>query len=145
MYKIYLKKDISSELLLKEILKEYNLDEEILLNSYGKPYIKSNKIYFNISKSKPYTVCVISDKNIGIDFEKITLKPRVIKKVCTKEEQKQIKTATDFTIMWTKKESYVKYLGMGLSYGLINVDTTQIKKYKILKIKDYYLTIYQGE
>ena len=47
-----------------------------------------------------------------------------------------------FTIFWTSKESYVKLLGIGIGYGLKNVDTTKLKeKIIIKKYNNYILTI----
>lgn len=145
MYKLYIEKNTSSRELLNKVLTELNIKDEIIYNEYGKPYLKSNKVYFNISHSYDYTVLVISSEEIGVDIEKIRIRKNVIDRACTEEEKKLIKTADDFTIMWVKKESYVKYLGKGLSYGLKNVDTLKLKKYQIKKYKDYYIAIYGDE
>lgn len=145
MIKLYIEEGVSSRNLLKKVLKENDIDEEIIYNEYGKPYLKNNEIYFNISHKDNYTVLVTSKKEIGIDIEKITFKKRVLNKIANDEEKKLIKNAEDFTKLWVKKESYVKYLGMGLSYGLKNVDTLKLKKYKIKKYQDYYIAIYGDE
>ena len=145
MYKLYIEKNISSSSLLKKVLDEYEITDDIVYNDYGKPYLKNNEMYFNISHSFDYTVLVISSKEVGIDIEKITMRKNVIDKICTLEEKKQINSASDFTIMWVKKESYVKYLGMGVAYGLKNVDTLKIKDFIIKKIDDYYISIYGGD
>lgn len=142
MNKLYIEKNITSEDLLAKVCKEYNIDKKIIYNEYGKPYIKDNPIYFNISHSGDYTVLAISDQEIGIDIEKITMREKVIKKVCNEEEKKLIKTQEDFTLMWVKKESYVKYLGIGLAYDLINVDTLKLNFY-IIKFDNYYISIYK--
>ena len=145
MYKLYLEKSISSKDLLDKVLKENNIQDEIIYNDYGKPYLKNNEIYFNISSSYEYTALVISDKEVGVDIEKINYKKRIINRICTEEEAKTIKTKDDFTIIWVKKESYVKYLGVGISYGLKNVNTLKLNNFIIKKIDDYYLSIYLGE
>lgn len=145
MYKLYLEKNISSKDLLDKVLKENNIQDEIIYNDYGKPYLKNNEIYFNISSSYEYTALVISDKEVGVDIEKINYKKRIINRICTEEEAKTIKTKDDFTIIWVKKESYVKYLGVGISYGLKNVNTLKLNNFIIKKIDDYYLSIYLGE
>lgn len=145
MYKLYIEKNISSKELLKKVLDEYGIKDEIVYNAYGKPYLKNNELYFNISNSHEYTVLVISSKEVGVDIEKITMKERVIDKVCNDNEKKLIKTEEDFTLMWVKKESYVKYLGIGLAYGLKNVDTLKLKNFIIKKFKDYYIAIYKED
>ncbi len=145
MYKLYIEKNTSSQKLLNKVLTELNINDEIIYNEYGKPYLKSNKVYFNISHSFDYIVLVISSKEIGVDIEKIRMRRNVIDKVYTEDEKKLINNADDFTLMWVKKESYVKYLGKGLSYGLKNVDTLKLKRYQIKKYKDYYIAIYGDE
>ena len=140
MYKIFIEKNTSTKALLDKVLKRLNISDEIIYNEYGKPYLKSNKIYFSLSDSKEYTVCAISDKEIGVDIEHITYKDKVIKKVCTEEEMKDIKTPEDFTIMWVKKESYSKLIGLGLSYDLKKIDTNK-NKFDIFKKGDYYIGV----
>ena len=61
------------------------------------------------------------------------------------EEKRIIKTPEDFTIIWVKKESYVKYLSIGLTYGLKNVDTLKPYNFIIKKIDNYYISVYLGE
>ena len=141
MYKIFIEKNITTKELLKKVLKEYNIDYDLVYNEYGKPYLKNNKLYFNLSDCDNYSVCVISDKEIGVDIEKITYKKRLLKKICTDEEISLIKNEDDFTKLWVKKESYVKYLGVGLSYGLKNVDTLKLKNIEVLKHDNYYIGI----
>ncbi len=145
MYKLYIEKNISSRDLLNKVLKEYQITDEIIYNKYGKPYLKNNEYYFNISHSGIYTVLVIASSEVGVDIQKITMKEKVIDRICTEEEKKMINTPDDFTIMWVKKESYVKYLGIGLEYGLENVDTLKNNNFIIKKIDDYYLSIYIKE
>lgn len=142
MIKLYIKENIKSEELLKEVFKEFNITDEIIYNEYKKPYLKNNSYFFNLSHSNNVTVCALSDKEIGIDIEAITMKEKIIKKICNENELKQIKNADDFTKIWTKKEAYVKYVGIGLSYGLENVDTTKLK-FTTKKYKDYYISIYE--
>ncbi len=145
MYKLYIEKNISSEKLLKKVLDEYNIKDEIIYNEYGKPYLKNNEVYFNISHSGIYTVLVTSSSEVGVDIEKIAMHEKVMAKVCTDEEKKLIKNAEDFTKIWVKKESYVKFLGIGLSYGLKNVDTLKNNNFIIKKIDDYYISIYMED
>lgn len=141
MYKIFIEENISTNDLLKKVLKKYNIDYDLTYNEYGKPYLKNNELYFSLSDCDNYSVCVISDKEIGVDIEKLTYKERVLKKICTPEELKLVKNKDDFTKLWVKKESYVKYLGIGISYGLKNIDTLKLKNVKVIKYKDYYIGI----
>lgn len=87
-------------------------------NKYGKPYILGEK-HFSISHTKTALVIAISDNEIGIDIQEIS-KPseRLIKKVLNESEMQQVQKSTspskEFTKLWTKKESYVKYNGTSI-------------------------------
>ena len=143
MYKLYIEKNISSKELLNRVLKELNINDEIIYNEYGKPYLKNNEIYFNISHSKEYTILGISSSEIGVDIEEIKpIRENVVNKVCTDDEKKLIKNDEDFTLIWVKKESYVKWNGMGIGYGLKNVDTTKITNFIIKRLDNFYISVY---
>ena len=141
MYRLFIEKNISSEDLLKKILKKYHIEYDIFYNENRKPYIKNNPIYFNISHSGEYIVIVVSDKEIGVDIQEVTLKDNVVDRVCTESEKKQPITPEYFTKLWVKKESYVKKLGIGLNFGLQNVDTTIIDTFDIYKVDNYYISV----
>ena len=137
MYKLYISRNIPT----CDLLRKHNLNNEIIYNKYGKPYFKDNPIFFNVSHSGKYAVLAVSDKEIGVDIQKITYKAKIINKICNENEKKLIKNANDFTKIWVKKESFVKMVGQGLSYGLINADTQTINNIKIKKYKNYYIAI----
>lgn len=141
MYRLFIRKNISSEELLKEILKKYHIEYDIFYNEYGKPYLKNNSIFFNISHSGDYIVCAVSDREIGVDIERITLKEMLIDRICTENEKKYPMTAENFTKIWVMKESYVKMLGTGVGYGLQNVDTTRLDNVDIYLKDNYYIAV----
>lgn len=127
--------DYQSEMLLADgLFKEKGIilsDEEILKTSYGKPYLKNHPdIHFNISHSMDCIVCVISDeKVVGIDVEKIrTFNTFAAKKVCTSRELADVYANEDpdrqFFRYWTLKESYVKTIGLGISYPMKDINFT---------------------
>lgn len=132
--------------MLDYVLKENNISNyEIYYNKYGKPYLNKG-LYFNISHTKNIVVCVLSDKEIGIDIEYLRYSDSIVKKCFNQKEKEIIKNSNNkkeiFTIIWTIKESYVKLLGIGLEYGLINVDTLKLKKYiDVKKYNNYVVTI----
>ena len=105
---------------------------KISRNKYGKLFEES--CYFNISHSKNYVVCSLSNKMVGVDIEEIIQKDIDIKsfdKYFTLEEQiylqnTKTKKGEAFTKLWVLKESYVKYLGVGLLIPL-NSFTIRIK------------------
>lgn len=152
MYKLYIKENIDSKDLLRECLKKnFNIsDYEIIYNEYNKPYLKNEKIYFNISHDNGTTVLVVSDKEIGVDVEYFTYKESVVRKYFTNNEQNEILNSTnkeyDFTRIWVMKEAFIKMKGIGIPYGLINVDTTKIKEQiELIENEKYLIAICKSE
>ena len=152
MYKLYIKENLTSKQLLDYALFDYaNIkDYELYYNKYGKPYLKDSNIYFNISHTRNLVICAISDKEIGVDIEKLVYNELVSKRILNQKEYSILLNSKCkeeiFTIMWTSKESYVKMLGIGLEYGLKNVDTTILNsKIDIKKYNDYIIAISKEE
>ncbi|MFL2075907.1 4'-phosphopantetheinyl transferase family protein [Marinilactibacillus psychrotolerans] len=120
------KRCILGELLLhysvKRILGYKNHELEIYQEKYGKPYVKDNIVYFNISHSGEYVMCAISSKELGIDIEKhIEITENIFRFFHEKERDylnKVGKINRFFFDLWTQKESYIKYLGTGLNTPL---------------------------
>lgn len=131
---------------------------------YGKPYIKDEpNFYYNSSHSGDWVVGAYSDKNIGIDVEKIQSNGLcVMQGVCSDDEMawicgEDIEKDRRFIQVWTIKESYVKYLGMGLHKDMksFSVDlskgriierindgvTEEIPFHSIYLDKEHYMTV----
>lgn len=94
--------------------------KDFLYNKYGKPYILGEK-HFSISHTKTALVIAISDNEIGIDIQEISnVSERLIQKVLNESEMQQVQNSIcpseEFTKLWTKKESYVKYYGTSIFY-----------------------------
>jgi len=112
-----------------------NEDIEFINNKFGKPFLKNtNKIKFNISHSGKWVVCAISEKDIGIDIERIQpIDINFVKRIFTIKENEEIMRINKelqlkyFYELWTCKESYIKALGEGLSIAL-NSFSIQIKE-----------------
>lgn len=147
MYKLYIKTNIDSAKLLDIVLKDNNIKKYgIFYNKYGKPYLKKINKYFNISNTKNISVCVFSDKEIGVDIEYIRYNELVMKRMFTLEECEFVNNSKNkaeiFTLIWTIKESYSKLLGLGLNYNFKKIDTFKIKnKINIKKYQNYIVTI----
>ena len=111
---------LSRHLLYNKLKEIYNLDFNninIYYNNFGKPFIK--ECYFNISYSFDYVIVAISDKEIGIDIEKIR-NPNLnsINLFCTDNEKKYIMSSRNknksFFEIFCLKEAYFKMLGTDL-------------------------------
>lgn len=113
-------------LLNNGLMEEYNLENpQFKYNEYGKPYLQKNeKIFFNISHTENIVVCVISDKEVGIDIEKMReYNQGVAKKILNDDELKKVTTDKDYTKYWTIKEAVCKCEGTGIAnFDFKNID-----------------------
>lgn len=147
MYKLYIKTNIESKKLIDQVLKDNDINNyTIIYNEYGKPYLKNINKYFNVSNTKNISVCVFSDKEIGVDIEYLRYNELVMKRMFNEKEINLIKKSKNkkemFTIIWTIKESYSKLIGLGLNYNYKKIDTFNIKnKINIKKYQNYIVTI----
>lgn len=101
-------------------------DENIKKGHRGKPYIEAAPFYFNISHADGLVVCAISESEVGIDAESIReTTDRVMKRCYSDSEIAYVNSAankdTEFTRLWTLKESYVKLTGEGIATDLKSV------------------------
>lgn len=120
------KRSILAEVLLKKALTDLYIvsNFEYGYNDYGKPYLKDNKnIYFNISHSGEYVICVLSKDEVGCDIQEIKeVNIEGISKYFTDKEYFSIKNSSNpkelFYRYWTIKESYMKLIGKELFINL---------------------------
>lgn len=133
-------------LLEKKLQSIFNL--EVINKKYcytknGKPYLENSNINFNISHCNDVVVVVISDKNIGVDIEDIkSFNKFVAKKILTDNEKIDLLSSNNrneyFFKLWTLKESFLKAIGTGLSYGMKNIEF-KIKDKNIICNKNGFL------
>lgn len=158
-----------------EALLKYSLFEtfgkavqiDLVYNEYGKPRMRNIENFFNISHSGDWVVVAYGKKEVGVDIEKIRFKEMpIIDCILKKEEKEYIYSATDeeckkrFVQIWGIKESYIKYLGTGLSTRMntfsVNIPTksfvddsrvltNSIYIKSILFEKEYYLSVCSEE
>ncbi|ALB45167.2 4'-phosphopantetheinyl transferase family protein [Clostridium beijerinckii] len=97
--------------------KNINLSElKISKGTYGKPFILGVKDYnYNISHSEKYVVCAISEAKVGVDIQKVVEISKDCYKLFLSDRELEQEYNIDKIIkLWAYKESYTKYLGMGL-------------------------------
>lgn len=131
--KMRFKKDkclsLGIEYLLMCALKDFGIDyknAKFKVDEYSKPYIEGENVYFNLSHSENKVMCIISNRVVGCDVEKITpIDLTVAKKYFFKGEYKAIencKTQSEmedlFFRYWTLKESFMKCTGLGFRLPL---------------------------
>lgn len=123
-----LQRSLFADLLVRKIVIDtFNLaNKEIYftVNEYGKPYCEFlENFHFNISHSGDWIVCAIDKNPIGIDIEKIsTIDLDISKNFFSDKEHKDLLLSKDpfdyFFTLWSLKESYIKFIGKGLSHPL---------------------------
>ncbi|MDR1550936.1 MAG: 4'-phosphopantetheinyl transferase superfamily protein [Hungatella sp.] len=158
-----------------ELLLQYSLyqtvgrcvEMDIIYNQFGKPFMNHmDNFSFNISHSGKWVVIAYGSTEVGIDIEEIiSERDNIADQFFTKEENIFIHKVTGeekarFTQIWTLKESYIKYLGTGLSTrldsfsvnaleGVITNQEGEIQKDLILKNypfdTNYFLSVCSKE
>ncbi len=121
--------------LLREALSAYTWERQIFLpdmpvlahTEKGKPYFPDYPaVHFNLSHCRGMAVCLLSQHVCGVDVEqRRPLREKVVSRVFSAEERSALEMADDpdflFTRLWTLKESYVKAIGIGVSYPMREV------------------------
>lgn len=104
--------------------KEYGIKTlpEVCRDKYGKPYFADfPEIHFNLSHCDAGVLCAISDEKIGVDIECRFPYRKALAKRISHERELGIMECADETErerllqrLWTVKESYLKYTGLGI-------------------------------
>ena len=120
------------KLLLLEGLNRFGIStnlNDLKFTQYGKPYLESVSVCFNISHSGNYVICAMSDEvnSVGVDIEQI--KPIDIyefRSIWTDKEWERIVDGKErlFYEFWTRKEAIVKAHGQGVGLGLEKIDVS---------------------
>lgn len=107
-------------------------------SAYGKPVLyaehRHSLLHFNLSHSHQMAlIAVVSDGCVGIDIERVHSDfdhQRIAEQFFSPEEQNQLRSLDAaerplaFFMCWTRKEAYIKALGMGLSLPLDQFDVS---------------------
>jgi len=146
--------DDAKRCVLSELLLQYSFlrtkktfeNVEVKCNAYGKPSLRNEENFsYNLSHSGKWVVIAYGEMRteIGLDIEHICLEEKDLPvHAFTDKEQDYINMASsevgrikNFIQMWTLKESYVKYIGTGLSTDL---DSFSILMEEPIKIQNRY-------
>lgn len=90
---------------------------------HQKPYLNpAEGLFFSLSHSGLYAVCVFYHQEVGIDIQQQrSVSAELMQYVCAPKEWARLQALPEqertrqFFRIWTMKESYLKYLGCGLS------------------------------
>lgn len=113
------------DLLLRGLKAEYGLDcvPAIEVGQFGKPrFADFPEIKFNLSHSGTVAGCVIDTREVGLDVQMLRpFKEPLAAHVLNSSELERVLGAKNrdeaFAIEWTRKESYVKLLGVALGFN----------------------------
>lgn len=104
------------------------------VNPYGKPALVNSTLEFNLSHSGDFVlIAVTQGRKIGVDVERIRqgISSHVIaQQYFSKAEVAELQSLpleqreSAFFICWTRKESYIKAQGLGLSLPLESFDVS---------------------
>lgn len=95
---------------------------EFSKGAHGKPYVKNMPVFFSVSHSGDFAICAVSDKEIGIDIERIRpVNLKTAQRFAASEELKYITEERRFFEIWTLKEAYFKCVGTGLGADIKSV------------------------
>lgn len=103
------------------------IESDIRIGENGKPFSDNIKEEFSISHSGDYICLAVCNNTVGVDIEKIKKANfSVAKKIFTYNELNWMNENPDnrFYSLWTKKESFVKCIGDGITSECKKIDTT---------------------
>ncbi len=117
---------LAASLLLRFGLEKFGIflrDGDIVLDNCGKPFLKNRGNFFNLSHSGIFSMCVISQNEVGCDVQKMENNDhlRTAERFFSAEEYENLirlpedERAGTFYRYWVLKESYMKALGKGFT------------------------------
>ena len=120
------RQSIAAGLLLEYVLNEHGIQGKnltFLKNTDGKPSIKEYPdFHYNLSHSAEYAALVADGCPVGIDIEELRKGyGKLAERFFSIEEAKVLKEHWSdhlFTKLWTRKESYLKAVGVGMRMPL---------------------------
>lgn len=132
-------RSLARRLLAAALERELGLPElpEITREAGGKPYFPSRPdICFNLSHSHGAAVCVLHDKPVGIDVEKLRPAPQRLAGGLEDEA---------FFRFWTAREASIKRRGLGIAALLRPVEPDPMCQCLEGLLKGYIVTICPSE
>ena len=152
---------LAAGLLLKYGLQQCGvIDFNICYTENGKPYLSGHDLCFSLSHSGEYAACVIDDKAVGVDIQKIVaVSHRAVSRFCTEAERQYLNDSRDYSRdvirLWALKESWLKAAGKSATdmfnatftlHGDGTADGPEGFLYRLYEdIPDYILAVCQSE
>lgn len=126
---------IAAGLLLRKAVQEEGIlyeEDNFCTGKHGKPELKTEGVFFNLSHAKDLVVCAVADAVVGVDVECLSRflddekNQRLARRILQEEELKKWNPHRErdrLLAFWTRKESYVKMTGDGLAKDFRSVNT----------------------
>lgn len=106
-------------------------------NYYGKPYWPEANYSFNLSHSGNWLACSIGQEENGVDIESLEeISMQIVKMYFSSIEyewiiaQPETSRSLEILKLWTIKESYLKYHGVGINQSLDLIDALALSACK---------------
>lgn len=118
-------------LLREAVRREFGVDSGLFTiekGEHGKPFFaERDDIFFNISHSGELVAVGVGKCPVGVDVQVVRrVKDSLINKLCNYNEKEFILESTDkdraFITLWALKESYIKAIGLGMSYPMSEIN-----------------------
>ena len=124
---------LGAELLLLAALQELGGPMpplEITCSEAGKPALQDGPA-FSLSHSGERVLCALSDEAVGADLQQLRpCNPALVRRFFTAEEGAWLEAQQErdlaFTLLWSLKESYVKFLGSGIAETHLDSFTVRV-------------------
>lgn len=129
-------------LILSAYLTEIPRNLNFVCNPFGKPSLNlhtKREIYFNVSHSGEFALIAVGcEAEIGIDIELMKELDylSLAESIFSDQEQSELKSLPEnhlrkgFYTLWTRKEAFIKAIGLGLSFSLKEFDVSLISPEK---------------
>jgi 4'-phosphopantetheinyl transferase len=121
-------------LLLSGYLDESPQSIRFRLTEYGKPVLdEAFEFHFNVSHTDGLSLLAFAHRRVGVDVEKIRHQPdalQLARRFFSEREREELenlpaeKLSAAFFLCWSRKESYIKARGEGLSLPLNQFDVS---------------------
>lgn len=143
------------KLLETALFKEYGKTlafEPRAKGEHGKPFFTLQpKIHYNISHSGKYVVCVMADREVGIDIQEHreakyeSILERLVPAEMVSKIMGSENMVKEFYDQWVLREAYIKWTGEGFSRELKTIPMDR-GGYAFLDIdRDYSCAVWAGE
>ncbi len=110
----------------------------------GKPYLENRPdCHFSISHTDGLVAVALSENSVGVDVESVKpIDPKLCERFFSQSEQdyvfmKETEVDQRFFEVWTKKEAFAKYTGLGLSEIFGQKETL----YKTFTVENYAVAV----